>query len=53
MGGVTMFELDQMIAEQLTQVSLGSSVQVRLSSSNAFAVTASTMIPLMLSLIHI
>ena len=47
MGGVTMFELDQMIAEQLTQVSLGSSVQVRLSSSNAFAVTASTMIPLM------
>ena len=44
---MTMFELDQMIAEQLTQVSLGSSVQVRLSSSNAFAVTASTMIPLM------
>jgi len=42
-----MFELDQMIAEQLTQVSLGSSVQVRLSSANAFAVTASTMIPLM------
>ena len=47
MGGMIMFELDQMIAEQLTQVSLGSSVQVRLSSSNAFAVTASTMIPLM------
>ncbi len=42
-----MFELDQRIAEQLTQVSLGSSVQVRMSSSNAFAVTASTMIPLM------
>ena len=42
-----MFELDQLIAEQLTQVSLGSSVQVRLSSANAFAVTASTMIPLM------
>lgn len=42
-----MFELDQMIAEQLTQVSLGSSVQVRMSSANAFAVTASTMIPLM------
>ncbi len=42
-----MFELDQMIAEQLTQVSLGSSVQVRLSSANAFAVTASTMLPLM------
>ncbi|DAC52985.1 MAG TPA: hypothetical protein D7I11_07475 [Candidatus Poseidoniales archaeon] len=42
-----MFELDQRIAEQLTQVSLGSSVQVRMSSSNAFAVTASTMVPLM------
>ena len=42
-----MFELDQMIAEQLTQVSLSSSVQVRMSSANAFAVTASTMIPLM------
>ena len=42
-----MFDLDQMIAEQLTQVSLGSSVQVRMSSANAFAVTASTMIPLM------
>ena len=42
-----MFELDQRIAEQLTQVALGSSVQVRMSSSNAFAVTASTMIPLM------
>jgi len=47
MGCLEMFELDQMIAEQLTQVSLGSSVQVRLSSANAFAVTASTMIPLM------
>ena len=42
-----MFELDQRIAEQLTQVALGSSVQVRMSSSHAFAVTASTMIPLM------
>ena len=42
-----MFELDQMIAEQLTQVSLGSSVQVRMSSANAFALTASTMIPLL------
>ena len=42
-----MFELDQQIAEQLTQVSLGSSIQVRMSSSNSFAVTASTMIPLM------
>ena len=47
MGCLSVFELDQMIAEQLTQVSLGSSVQVRLSSANAFAVTASTMIPLM------
>ena len=42
-----MFELDQRIAEQLTQVARGSAVQVRMSSSNAFAVTASTMIPLM------
>lgn len=47
MGGIGMFELDQRIAEQLTQVSLGSSVQVRMSSANSFAVTASTMIPLM------
>ena len=47
MGWLVMFELDQRSAEQLTQVSLGSSVQVRMSSSNAFAVTASTMIPLM------
>ena len=42
-----MFELDQQIAEQVTQVSLGSSVQVRMSATNSFAVTASTMIPLM------
>ena len=42
-----MFELDQRIAEQLTQVSFGSSVQVRMSSANAIAVTASTMVPLM------
>ena len=47
LGGLVVFELDQRIAEQLTQVSLGSSVQVRMSSSNAFAVTASTMVPLM------
>ena len=47
MGAMTMFELDQQIAEQLTQVSLGSSVQVRMSATNSFAVTASTMIPLM------
>jgi len=42
-----MFELDQRIAEQLTQVSLSSSVQVRMSAANTFAVTASTMVPLM------
>jgi archaellum biogenesis ATPase FlaH len=47
MGGVIMFELDQRIAEQLTEVSLNSSVQVRCGNSNAFMVTASTMIPLM------
>ena len=47
MGAMKMFELDQQIAEQLTQVSLGSSVQVRMSATNSFAVTASTMIPLM------
>lgn len=47
LGWLDMFELDQRIAEQLTQVSLGSSVQVRMSSANAFAVTASTMVPLM------
>ena len=42
-----MFELDQRIAEQLTEVSLNSSIQVRCGNSNAFMVTASTMIPLM------
>ncbi|MGB1588034.1 MAG: hypothetical protein ACPHJD_04385 [Poseidonia sp.] len=42
-----MFELDQRIAEQLTQVALSSSVQVRMSAANSFAVTASTMVPLM------
>jgi hypothetical protein len=47
MGAMKMFELDQQIAEQLTQVSLGSSIQVRMSATNSFAVTASTMIPLM------
>jgi len=47
MGVVIMFELDQRIAEQLTEVSLNSSVQVRCGNSNAFMVTASTMIPLM------
>ena len=47
MGVVIMFELDQRIAEQLTLVSLNSAIQVRCGSSNAFMVTASTMIPLM------
>ena len=42
-----MFELDQRIAEQLTEVSLNSSIQVRCGNSNAFMVTASTLIPLM------
>ena len=42
-----MYELDQRIAEQLTEVSLNSSIQVRCGNSNAFMVTASTMIPLM------
>jgi len=42
-----MFELDQRIAEQLTEVSLSSAVQVRCGNSNAFMVTASTLIPLM------
>ncbi len=42
-----MFELDQRIAEQLTEVSLSSSVQVRCGTTNAFMVTASTVIPLM------
>ena len=47
MGAISVFELDQRIAEQLTQVSLGSSVQVRMGDANSFAVTASTMVPLM------
>ena len=42
-----MFELDQRIAEQLTEVSLNSSVQVRCGNSNSFMVAASTMVPLM------
>ena len=47
-GGVLdLFELDQRIAEQLSEVSLSSSIQVRCGNSNAFMVTASTMIPLM------
>ncbi len=47
MGCLIMFELDQRIAEQLTEVALNSAVQVRCGNSNAFMVTASTMIPLM------
>ena len=46
-GCLKMYELDQRIAEQLTEVSLNSSIQVRCGNSNAFMVTASTMIPLM------
>ena len=47
LGVMIMFELDQRIAEQLTEVALNSAVQVRCGNSNAFMVTASTMIPLM------
>ena len=47
MGCLIMFELDQRIAEQLTEVALNSAVQVRCGNSNAFMVTASTMVPLM------
>ena len=42
-----MFELDQRISEQLTQVALNSAVQVRVGTANSFMVTVSTMIPLM------
>ena len=42
-----MFELDQGITDQLTEVSLNSALQVRCGNSNAFMVTASTMIPLL------
>ena len=42
-----MCELDQGIAEQLTEVSLNSSIQVRCGNSNAFMVTASTIVPLL------
>ncbi len=47
MGVISMFELDQGISDQLTEVSLNSAVQVRCGNSNAFMVTASTMIPLL------
>ena len=43
------FELDQGIADQLTEVALNSAVQVRCGNSNAFMVTASTMLPLLQS----
>ncbi len=47
MGGMKVFDLDQGISDQLTEVSLNSAVQVRCGNSNAFMVTASTMIPLL------
>ena len=46
---MSMFELDPLIAEQLTEVSLNSAVQVRCGNSNSFMVTASTMLPLIQS----
>ena len=49
LGGLSMFELDALIAEQLTEVSLNSAVQVRCGNSNSFVVTASTMLPLIQS----
>jgi hypothetical protein len=42
-----MFDLDQGIADQLTEVSLNSAIQVRCGNSNAFMVTASNLIPLL------
>lgn len=41
-----MIELDQRIAEQLTEITLNSSLQVRCGSSNSFLVTASLIEPL-------
>tara|TARA_A100001037_G_scaffold273199_1_gene269905 strand:+ start:530 stop:1114 length:585 start_codon:yes stop_codon:yes gene_type:complete len=41
-----MIELDQRIAEQLTEVTLNSAIQVRCGSSNSFLVTASLLEPL-------
>ena len=41
-----MIEFDQRISEQLSEVSLNSSIQVRVGTSNAFMVTASTILPL-------
>ena len=42
-----MIELDQRIAEQLTEVSLNSSIQVRCGTSNSFTVTASILQPVL------
>ena len=47
MGCVKMFEIDQGITDQLAEVSLNSALQVRCGNSNAFMVTASTMIALL------
>ena len=47
MGCLVLFEIDQGITDQLTEVSLNSALQVRCGNSNAFMVTASTMIPLL------
>ena len=41
-----MIEIDQRIAEQLTEITLNSSMQVRCGASNAFLVTASLIEPL-------
>jgi len=41
-----LIELDQRIAEQLTEITLNSSMQVRCGSSNSFLVTASLVEPL-------
>jgi len=46
-GCLVLFEIDQGITDQLTEVSLNSALQVRCGNSNAFMVTASTMIPLL------
>ena len=42
-----MIELDQRIAEQLTEVSLNSAIQVRCGTSNSFTVTASILQPIL------
>ena len=46
-GGLDItIEFDQRISEQLSEVSLNSAIQVRVGTSNAFMVTASTILPL-------